>query len=102
MPSHLAGLPESGRMVLPPSSRSICQRSSFHWVLSTLSPVVIAKSSARPVTGPPARPLIDRTIASATCAVSISHGRDADENGTVDAAARLGPLHRPRNSPLAG
>ena len=54
------------------------QRTSLRWLLSELSPVCRVNASGRPVTGPtPMRP-IARTIASATCAVSISCGRYAD------------------------
>ena len=51
------------------------QRTSLYWQLSVLSPVSIANSSGRPVTGPFLMALIARTIASPTWAESISCGR---------------------------
>ena len=51
------------------------QRTSLYWQLSELSPVSIANSSGSPVTGPFLIALIARTMASPTCAVSISCGR---------------------------
>ena len=80
----------------------MCQRSSLRWVLSALSPVLIAKSSGRPVTGPPGSALSACTMASATCAVSISCGRYADWNGNWVANGEPGSLYRSRNSTRAG
>ncbi len=51
------------------------QRISLSWELSELSPVWIARSSVRPVTGPTPMALISRTIASAIWPDSISWGR---------------------------
>ena len=56
------------------------QRTSLYWQLSALSPVWIAKENGRRVAGPRWSALIVCTMASATCAVSISWGRYDDEN----------------------
>jgi hypothetical protein len=51
------------------------QRTSLYWQLSLLSPVSIANRSGSPVTGPFLTALTALTIASPTCADSISCGR---------------------------
>ena len=78
--------------MVSPSSRSICQRSSLCWVLSTLSPVAIVKSMRRPVTGPRPTRFIARTIESLTCADSISCARYELSNGSTPANGESGSL----------
>ncbi len=60
------------------------QRVSLYWQLSELSPVSIANEKGTPVAGPFFWALTACTIASATCAESISWGRyDEDSSPGV-------------------
>ncbi len=78
------------------------QRASLYWELSELSPVSRANSSGSPVTGPTLTALIARTMASATCAVSISWGRYADAKSPGTGPVALGSSYRSVHSTRAG
>jgi len=73
-PSYASGSPESG-VIVPPLNAVRNQSSSSEELLSVLSPVVTAKASGAPVTGPPRRLLMRSTSATAPAAVSASCGR---------------------------
>jgi hypothetical protein len=72
--AQLRSGPTPGSSLPAPSNTSTSQRVSLHCVLSVSSPVVIASSMRRPVTGLEAE-RISRTIASTTCVLIPSCGR---------------------------
>ncbi len=76
-------------------------RISFSWLLSELSPVSIAKVNGSPSAGAAVMALTARTIASDTCAVMASWGRQAEEKSPGDGRG-LGSSYRSTHSTRAG
>ncbi|WP_203823713.1 hypothetical protein [Actinoplanes palleronii] len=73
--------PESGRIICPPSSRSMYQRVSLYWQLSVMSPVTMVKPSGVLVRGPLVIPRMALTMACVRCVDRNSCGRYAESNG---------------------
>jgi hypothetical protein len=74
----------------------------LYWQLSELSPVSIANRSGSPVTGADRTAFTARTIASPTCAVSISCGRYAEAKSPGTWPVAFGSSYRSVHSTRAG